>query len=133
MEITLCNYDFTALYEQQAQGYTDAPQLPQAPLSVLESGEAVWYIDPESQFAAGEEFGRRMCLQRLWSRATSPYISRFCRPITDLTGAARLASPERPKVFLLLDRSMQYLGWVEITDGEWVSGLNLSFPSGLSA
>ena len=133
MEITLCNYDFTALYEQQAQGYTDAPQLPQAPLSVLESGEAVWYIDPESQFAAGEEFGRRMCLQRLWSRAASPYISRFCRPITDLTGAARLASPERPKVFLLLDRSMQYLGWVEITDGEWVSGLNLSFPSGLSA
>ena len=67
------------------------------------------------------------------SRGRRPGLPVRRRPALRRSGAARLASPERPKVFLLLDRSMQYLGWVEITDGEWVSGLNLSFPSGLSA
>lgn len=131
MEITLCNYDFTALYEEQAAGYTAAPQLPEISQNDLTSCGAAYYIEPVSQLSGSDDFTNRVRLQSLWSRATSPYISRFCRPITDLPNAAQWATAEQPGVFLLLDDFMQYMGYVTVTDGDRVAGMHFTFPSGL--
>lgn len=131
MEITLCNYDFTALYEEQAPGYTAAPQLPEISQNDLASCGAAYYIEPVSQLSGSDDFTNRVRLQSLWSRATSPYVSRFCCPITDLPDAARWATAEQPRAFLLLDGSMQYMGYVTATDGDRVAGMHFTFPSGL--
>ena len=72
MEITLCNYDFTALYEEQAAGYTAAPQLPEISQNDLTSCGAAYYIEPVSQLSGSDDFTNRVRLQSLWSRATSP-------------------------------------------------------------
>ena len=64
------------------------------------------------------------------SRA-SPYISRFSAPISDLPNSARYATAERPRVYLLLDDAMQYMGYVTVTDGEQVKGMEFPLPSGI--
>lgn len=131
MEITLCDYDFTDLYGQQSSGYTASPQLPEISQYDLASCGAAFYIEPVSQLSGSDDFTNRVRLQSLWSRATSPYISRFCAPISDLPNSARHAAAERPRVYLLLDDAMQYMGYVTVTDGERVKDMEFSFPSGV--
>lgn len=131
MEITLCDYDFTDLYGQQAVGYTAAPQMPEISQYDLDSCGAAFYIEPVSQLSGSDDFTNRVRLQSLWSRAISPYISRFCAPISDLPNSARHATAERPRVYLLLDDAMQYMGYVTVTDGEQVKGMEFPFPSGI--
>lgn len=131
MEITLCDYDFTALYQEQSAGYTASPQLPEISQHDLASCGAAFYIEPVSQLSGSDDFTNRVRLQSLWSRATSPYISRFCAPISDLPNSARHATAERPRVYLLLDDAMQYMGYVTVTDGEQVKGMEFPFPSGI--
>lgn len=126
MEITLCDYDFTPLYEEQAAGYEAAPQLPEISQEDIASCGAAWYIEPADQFYEQNSFYQRLKLQSLWSRVTSPYISRFCAPITDLPNSARWAAPERPRTYLLLNDNMQSLGYVTITDGERIAALDLT-------
>lgn len=126
MEITLCDYDFTPLYEEQAAGYQAAPQLPEISQYDIASCGAAWYIEPVSQLSGSDDFTDRVRLQSLWSRVTSPYISRFCAPITDLPNSARWAAPERPRTYLLLNDNMQSLGYVTITDGERIAALDLT-------
>ena len=72
MEITLCDYDFTDLYAQQADGYTAAAQLPQLSESDLSESGAAWYIEPVSQLSGNDAFSQQVRLQSLWSRATAP-------------------------------------------------------------
>ena len=126
MEITLCDYDFTALYEEQSTGYEAAPRLPEISQEDIASCGAAWYIEPVDQFYEQNSFYQRLKLQSLWSRVTSPYISRFCAPITDLPNSARRAAPERPRTYLLLNDNMQSLGYVTITDGERIAALDLT-------
>lgn len=126
MEITLCDYDFTALYEEQSTGYEAAPQLPEISQEDIASCGAAWYIEPVDQFYEQNSFYQRLKLQSLWSRVISPYISRFCAPITDLPNSARWAAPERPRTYLLLNDNMQSLGYVTITDGERIAALDLT-------
>ena len=126
MEITLCDYDFTPLYEEQAAGYQAAPQLPEISQEDIASCGAAWYIEPVDQFYEQNSFYQRLKFQSLWSRVTSPYMSRFCMPITDLPNSARWAAPERPMTFLLLNDNMQSLGYVTITDGERIAALDLT-------
>ena len=131
MEITLCDYDFTDLYAQQSAGYTASPQLPEISQYDLDSCGAAFYIEPVSQLSGSDDFTNRVRLQSLWSRATSPYISRFCAPISDLPNSARHAAAEWPRVYLLLDDAMQYMGYVTVTDGERVKDLDFHRPSGV--
>lgn len=131
MEITLCDYDFTDLYAQQSAGYTASPQLPEISQYDLDSCGAAFYIEPVSQLSGSDDFTNRVRLQSLWSRATSPYISRFCAPISDLPNSARYAAAEWPRVYLLLDDTMQYMGYVTVTDGERVKDLEFPRPSGV--
>lgn len=126
MEITLCDYDFSALYQEQAVGYTAAPQLPEISQDDIASCGAAWYIEPVDQLYGADSFNHRLRLQSLWSRATSPYISRFRRPITDFPNAARWATEEFPHDYLLLDESGQYLGYVTVTDGERVAAMDFT-------
>ena len=118
MEITLCGYDFTALYEEQAAGRAASLQLPEIAREDLASCGAAWYIEPVSQLSGGDDFSHRVRLQSLWSRAMSPQIGRFLRPVMDLPGAARGASEESPREFLLLDEAGRYLGCVTVTGGD---------------
>lgn len=126
MEITLCDYDFTALYEEQSTGYEAAPRLPEISQEDIASCGAAWYIEPVSQLSGSDDFTDRVRLQSLWSRVTSPYTSRFCAPIADLPHSARRAAPERPRTYLLLNDNMQSLGYVTITDGERIAALDLT-------
>lgn len=126
MEITLCDYDFTPLYEEQAAGYEAAPRLPEISQEDIASCGAAWYIEPVSQLSGSDDFTDRVRLQSLWSRVTSPYTSRFCAPIADLPHSARRAAPERPSTYLLLNDNMQSLGYVTITDGERIAALDLT-------
>ena len=118
MEITLCGYDFTALYEEQAAGRAASLPLPEIAREDLASCGAAWYIEPVSQLSGGDDFSHRVRLQSLWSRAMSPQIGRFLRPVMDLPGAARGASEESPREFLLLDEAGRYLGCVTVTGGD---------------
>ena len=126
MELTLCDYNFSALYEEQAAGYTAAPQLPEISQDDIASCGAAWYIEPVDQLYGADSFYHRLRLQSLWSRGTSPYISRFRHPISELHNVVRWATEEFPHDYLLLDASGQYLGYVTITDGERVAAMDFT-------
>ena len=130
IEITLCDYDFTQLYAAQAEGYDIAPQLPEISESQLAYSGATWFIEPVQQLSGNDDFTNRVRLQSLWSRATSPNIRLFARPIEELPHTARRATADRPEFYLLLNADYQYLGYVRITDGERVEGLTLEPPAG---
>lgn len=65
MEITLCDYDFTPLYEEQAAGYQAAPQLPEISQEDIASCGAAWYIEPVDQFYEQNSFYQRLKFQSL--------------------------------------------------------------------
>ena len=117
MRLTLCSYDFSAIYQQQAQGYPASSQFTQLSEQEITSCGAAWYVEPTGQIS-GPSLSESVMLQSIWSRATSPYLSQFCRPMTDFPNAARHASEEHPFYYLLLDESMEPIGYVRVTDGE---------------
>ena len=129
MEITLCDYDFSHVYEEQAVGYDAAPQLPEIPESQLEHSGAAWFIEPVQQLSGNDDFTNRVRLQSLWSRGMSPHIRMFAQSIVELPHTARRATGDRPEFYLLLNADYQYLGYVRITDGERVEGLTLEPPA----
>lgn len=131
LPITLCDYDFSHVYEEQAAGYDDAPQLPEIPESQLEHSGAAWFIEPVQQLSGNDDFTNRVRLQSLWSRGMSPYIRMFARSIVELPHTARRATEDRPEFYLLLNADYQYLGYVRITDGERVANMTFdSVPAG---
>ena len=121
--LTLCDYDFMHVYEEQAAGYDAAPQLTYIPQEKLADCGAAWYIPPINQTTdnGGE---RSVALQSLWSRATSPYIREFARSIEGLVNNAGNASPEHPYCCFLLDADRRHLGYTVITDGSLVKELS---------
>ena len=124
--LTLCSYDFSAIYQQQAQGYPASSQFTKLSEQEITSCGAAWYVEPTGQIS-GPSLSESVMLQSIWSRATSPYLSQFCRPMTDFPNAARHASAEHPFYYLLLDDSMEPIGYVRVTDSE--AARNMDFWS----
>lgn len=128
--ITICNYDFTRIYEEQAIGYEASQQYPYIPQEDIADSGAVWYIPPVSQLSGDDAFTRSVKLQSLWSRMTSPYLREFIRPIENLFNYAGYTDSETPYYCMLLDTNRQYLGYTVITDGSLTEGLSAPGVSG---
>ena len=128
LEIALCDYGFSHIYEEQAAGYDAAPQLPEIPESQLDTCGAAWFVEPVQQLSGNDDFTNRVRLQSLWSRGMSPHIRMFARPIDEFPHTARRATADRPELYLLLNADYQYLGYVRITDGERVANMTFDPP-----
>ena len=130
MEITLCDYDFTALYEEQAPGYTAAPQLPEI------SQDDTGLLRRGLLHRAGEPAlrQRRFLPTGCGSRACGagprlPMSAGSAAPSPTCPTRPGGATAEQPQgVSLLLDGSGQYMGYVTVTDGDRVAGMHFTFP-----
>ena len=112
LEVTLCDYDFTALYEQQraAFGAQRAETFSNyiAPEDIEDSGAAY--------FLEGYNTGRGPTLlpgdaqsYHLWAQYTSPYVAEHSRELDQLQD--HLPREDRWMAYLLLDRDHQLLGY----------------------
>ena len=112
MELTKCDYDFTALYEEQAGLFSESG------MSLFEN-----YIPPEElekegvkRYISGYNTGRLPIVSEtdpqiyhLWSRAVSPYAENMSHDIDDI--GESLPDEGRIRCFLLFDRDMELLGY----------------------
>lgn len=120
LEVTLCDYDFTALFEEQMEAFYDSQQDTFANYispSELDSCGAEWIL-------VGYNTGRSPNLEEddtqlyhLWSQLNSPWVEKHCRSIDRLQD--RLPRGDRWRCFLLLDEDYQLLGYTYLnSNGE---------------
>ena len=120
--ITLCDYNFSALYKQRAAAFAAADT------------DAYPYIRPEDAASCGAKyfyFGygsngywegtQTEQMYYLWTQMTSPYAENYCNPIDRLE--KRLPTAEYPfwRYFLLLDENKEVLGFT-LFSPTWVTG-----------
>lgn len=115
MDITLCDYDFSGLYEGQKQAF-DRTALPKyiAPDQVSKSG-AVWCI---SGFYLSDngDFSQKVQQYGLWSREQSEGKERFCKSIDDLDQLTPQSGGKAIWAYvLLLDKDYRSLGYTILT------------------
>lgn len=118
MEITLCNYDFSGLYEQQKNAFSQAA-LPEyiAPEQVERSG-AAWCVDGFYLSDDGN-FSRAVQQYGLWSREQSVGKERFCKPVEDLDVLMPSGRSDGETVYayvLLLDEQYDPVGYTILTN-----------------
>lgn len=115
MEITLCDYDFSGLYEGQKQAF-DRTALPKyiAPDQVPRSG-AVWCIDAFS-LNNNDDFCQGVQQYGLWSREQSIGKERFCKSVDDLDQLMPQSSGKDIWAYvLLLDKNYRPVGYTILT------------------
>ena len=118
--ITLCDYDFSSFYYQQAAAY-EAAHMEELP-----------YILPEDVESCGAEyflFGygtggfhddtQTQQLYFLWNQKTSPYVDDFCRTMDRLEDRKPEGTPDDPtwRYFLLLDENKEIMGFTLFSAG----------------
>ena len=112
LEVTLCDYDFTALFEQQLSDF-----------EAQREEIFAHYIAPENIIGSGAEYflegyntGRGPTLlpgdaqgYHLWAQYSSPYVAEHSRSLDRLRD--RLPREDRWRCFLFLDGDYQLLGY----------------------
>ena len=115
MEVTLCDYDVTPLYEtQRAALQADWDKVfanPIPPEEVAGCG-AAWYIKGNTTGRSGILLENDSQAYYLWARYTSPWRESWCRPIGELAGD--LPTGSRWICYLLLDEDCQLLGYTMV-------------------
>lgn len=129
--ITLCEYDFTELYNECRAAYGDAePPLYIPPEGLSESG-AKWFLqnninNPYSQTSI------RQSHIRLLSQFSSPYLESFCRDMSTFEERAPTggtARNPRSTHYYLLDKDFNLLGYTALFSPENAPDtLNLKTP-----
>lgn len=127
LEVRLCDYDFTALYEAQLAAFAQA-----------QAQTFTTFIPPEEIGSCGAEWflsgyntGRNNYLTEndpqayhLWVQLNGSSLERQCRAISQLPN--RLPSEGRWKCFLLLDKDYRLLGYTMLD----YQGTGLAVPDG---
>lgn len=118
MEITFCDYDFSGLYEQQKNAFSQA-SLPEyiAPEQVERSG-AVRCID-NFYLNNNDDFCQAVQQYGLWSREQSVGKERFCKPVEDLdvlVPSERSDGKTTYAYVLLLDKRYDIVGYTILTN-----------------
>lgn len=116
MEITLYDYDFSSLYEQQKRDFARA-SLPQsiAPEQVETSG-AVWCID-SFYLTDNDAFSQAVQHYGMWSREQSAGKERFCKSIDDLKEFQPQSGGKTTWAYLLLlDKNYRTVGYTILTN-----------------
>lgn len=117
MEITLYDYDFSSLYEQQKRDFAHA-SLPQyiAPEQVKTSG-AAWCIGTGYYFSDNNDFTQSAEQYGMWSRERSARKERFCKSIDDLEDLQPQGGGETIRAYLLLlDKNYRTVGYTILTN-----------------
>lgn len=115
MEVTLCDYDVTPLYETQRAAFqADRDQVFANPIPPEElSGlEAAWYIKGNSTGRSGILLESDSQAYALWARYSSPWRESWRQPIGRLTGD--LPEGSRWVCYLLLDEDCRLLGYTMV-------------------
>lgn len=115
MDIVLCDYDFSSLYEGQKKAFDRAaPPKYIDPDQVPGSG-AVWcidafYLSDNGNFSQGvQQYG-------LWSREQSIGKERFCKSVDDLDQLMPQSSGKDIWAYvLLLDKNYRSIGYTILT------------------
>ena len=114
MEITLCDYDFSGLYEGQKKAF-DQTALPKYidPDQVPGSG-AVWCIDG-SYLGDNGDFSQKVQQYGLWSREQSGGKERSCKSVDDLEQLMPQSRKDIWAYVLLLDGNYRSVGYTILT------------------
>ena len=115
MDIVLCDYDFSNLYEQQKREFEQAsPPAYIAQDQAAKSG-AVWCISTGYYFSEDSDFTRTAELYGLWSREQSVGKERFCKSAADLEQLRPSSGGNTRAYVLLLDKNYHSIGYTILT------------------
>lgn len=119
LNITLCDYDFTELYEQQSAAYYASEKLPYIAPGDIDGSGAKWYLDAYRMRGNSEKLGH-VQMYHLWNQLKSPYTERHCRSMDvfyDRLPKADARSAHYP-YFVLLDKDYEPIGYTMVpSDG----------------
>lgn len=115
MEVTLCDYDVTPLYERQTAAFqADRDRVFANPIPPEEAAglDAAWYIKGSTTGRSGILLDNDSQAYYLWAQYTSPWRESWCKPLEELAGD--LPGGSRWVCYLLLDREFQLLGYTMV-------------------
>lgn len=114
MDIVLCDYDFSDLYEQQGREFKQASMPRHIAQDQAAKSGAVWcidafYLSDNGNFSQGvQQYG-------LWSREQSVGKERFCKSVDDLDQLMPQSSKDIWAYVLLLDKNYRPVGYTILT------------------
>lgn len=128
---TFCNYDFSALYEEQRAAFA-AAETPQyiPPQQVADIG-AAYYLNAYNMKNRNEEADNAQ-LFHLWSQYNSLYLDKHARKISTFESRAANSQSERYPFYLFLDEHYEVIGYSVISsadDLEQTALTNITTPS----
>ena len=116
LEVTLCDYDFTSLYERQAQAFAAAEPFPCLTPEQAETCGATWFIQGYNSRVYREDT-RTQQLYFLWSQLTSPYAERCYRDIDRYAQRGPKGDAAEPRWchYLFLNADGEVIGYTMLT------------------
>ncbi len=116
--LTLCDYDFAPLLEEQMTAYYASEQMSYIPPEEIDSCGADWFLYAYHMRADREMLGHCQ-MYHLWSQLNSPYLERHCREIETLESRRPRGDAQNPRYvyYLLLDQDHELIGYTMLTSG----------------
>ena len=115
MDITLCDYVFSDLYEQQKREFEQASMPRYISQDQAAKSGAVWCIDTGYYFSEDSDFTRTTELYGMWSREQSTGKERFCKSAADLEQLRPSSGDNTRAYVLLLDKNYRSIGYTILT------------------
>ena len=115
MDITLCDYDFSDLYEQQKREFEQASMPRYISQDQAAKSGAVWCISTGYYFSEDSDFTRTTELYGMWSREQSVGKERFCKSAADLEQLRPSSGDNTRAYVLLLDKNYRSIGYTILT------------------
>jgi len=120
IEITLCDYDFSALYNECAEDFaaSGVMELPCiSPEAVSESGASYFYYGYNTSYL--NEYGEKQQLYYIWTQMDSPYTDGYIRTMDRYEERLPEGTEEDPRwrYFLLLDKNREPIGYTLACSG----------------
>lgn len=116
MHLTLCDYDFTELYQQQAAAYYASPKMPYIAPEDIDSSGVKWFLNAYRMRKDTEQIGHCQ-MYHLWSEVNSPYLERHCRDMGQFEDKKPRNEGDgtRCTYYVLLDRNREVIGYTMLT------------------
>lgn len=110
--LTLCDYDFTPLFEAQMAAYYASEEIPYLAPADVDGCGAAWFLYGYHIRKDDEALGHCQ-MYHLWNQLTSPYLERHSRDIEALERRLPRGDTQNPDYvyYLLLDEAYELIGY----------------------
>lgn len=118
LHVTLCDYDFGPLAEEQITAYYASEKMSYIAPEDMDGGGVEWFLNAYNMRKDDQTLGH-IQMYHLWSQLNSPYLEKHSRDIATLDTRRPRGDAQNPRYtyYLLLDKDYALIGYTMLNSG----------------